>query len=62
MNILRLAMKYAPKKQKILKKINNYDNKISKEVNITQKIIINAINYQKGKDFRLKKNIRMGKL
>tara|TARA_B100000886_G_C20423834_1_gene492910 strand:+ start:352 stop:543 length:192 start_codon:yes stop_codon:yes gene_type:complete len=38
MNILRLAMKYAPEEtKKILKKINNYDNKISKEVNIITK-------------------------
>ena len=38
MNILRLALKYNPKEtKKLLKKINSFDKKISKEVNSLSK-------------------------
>ncbi len=39
MDILRLAMKHAPNEtKKLLKNINNYDKKISKEVNSITKL------------------------
>ena len=39
MDILRLAMKHAPfETKKILKKINSFDKKISKEVNLITKL------------------------
>ena len=39
MDILRLAMKHDPKEaKKILKNINNYDKKISSEVNSITKL------------------------
>jgi|TARA_B110000483_G_C18072234_1_gene494531 hypothetical protein len=39
MDILRLAMKYAPNEtKKILKNINNYDKKISNEVSSITKL------------------------
>ena len=39
MNILRLAMRHAPKETKeLLKKINNFDKRISKEVNSITKL------------------------
>ena len=39
MDILRLAMKHAPSEtKKILKKINSFDKKISKEVNLITKL------------------------
>ena len=39
MDILRLAMKHAPvETKKILKKINYFDKKISKEVNLITKL------------------------
>ena len=39
MDILRLAMKHAPKEtKKILKNINSYDKKISNEVNSITKL------------------------
>lgn len=38
MNILRLALKHSPKEtKKLLNKINNFDKKISKEVNSLSK-------------------------
>jgi len=39
MSILRLAMRHAPKETKeLLKKINNFDKRISKEVNSITKL------------------------